>query len=182
MKTIKYNNYQDIPQFPQAYYRTDVSFDYLEETLKQWDDRENTPLILNPEWQRGHVWTISQQVSFVEYSLKGGTTGREIYFNCSSWQGGYNTPIYCVDGLQRLTAVRAFMSNQIPAFGTLRKDFKGGFRLSHNRFSFNMLMVKNKKDLLKVYLDFNSGGTPHNQKELDRVTKMIEDTDESEIL
>ena len=84
--------FSDIQKFPRSYYAVNVSFDYLAETLKEWDQRAvGNPLILNPEWQRGHVWRI-----------------------------------------------------------------------------------QSKKDLLKVYIDLNSGGTPHDQKELDRVQAMID--------
>lgn len=173
-------NFSDIPQFPHSCWRVNVEFKSVDSMLKRWNEPERgTPLILNPEWQRGHVWKESQQIAFVEYMLKGGTTGREIYFNCSEWMGRYDAPIYCVDGLQRLTAVTRFTNNEIPAFGTLYKDFEGWCRAELN---FNMLKIRNKKDLLRVYLDFNSGGTPHNPKELKRIQEMIDNTPEGDTL
>ena len=177
---MKITHFNDIPRFPQAHYRVDVGWKYLEESLNRWDDRPNCPLILNPEWQRGHVWTEEQQISYVEFMLRGGTTGREIYFNCSSWQDKYNTPVYCVDGLQRLTAARRFMNSEIPAFGTLYKDYEGILRLTDTRFSFNMLMLENKRELLNLYIMFNSGGTIHKPEEIARIQKMLEDTPEDE--
>ena len=178
---MNYNNFQDIPQFPQAYYRVDVPLDYLEQCLEQYDSpKMGNPLILNPEWQRGHVWSEQQQISFMEFMLMGGTTGKEIYFNCSSWQALYNTPIYCVDGLQRLTAALRFVRNEIPAFGTLHKDFGGKLRISHNRFSFNILNLKNKKELLNLYIMFNSGGTIHKPEEIDRIKRMMAETGDDE--
>lgn len=175
---MKISDFQQIPQFPQAYYRVDVGWDFLNETLDHWHNPDmGNPLILNPEWQRGHVWSEKQQISYVEFMLMGGVTGKEIYFNCSSWQGGYNTPTYCVDGLQRLTAAKLFMNNEIPAFGTLLKHYSGKMRgLTHNRFSFNMLMLKNKRELLSLYIMFNSGGTIHNPKEISRIKRMLEET------
>ena len=175
-------SFQDIEQFPRSYWYTDCGFDYLEKMLDSWNDRDSgSPLILNPEWQRGHVWTEEQQIAFMEYMLKGGTTGRVVYFNCSSWGRGYNTPVYCLDGLQRITTVLKFMRNELPAFGHTFKQFDGLLRgLANDRFQVHMLNIENKKDLLKVYLDFNSGGTPHNPKELDRVAKMIQDTPDDE--
>lgn len=178
---MKITKFQDIPKFPRAYYRVDVSLKYLPEQLEQWD-RKETPLILDPEWQRGHVWSKDQQISYMEYILKGGTTGKEFYFNCSSWSGMYNTPIYCVDGLQRLTAAKAFLNNEIPVFNSFYKEFEDRLRMIDNTFSFNMLNLKNKKELLGVYINFNSGGTPHNPEELKRVQKMLDNTDESETL
>lgn len=48
-------NFRDISQFPKAHYKINVDIKYLNETLDSWN-RKETPLILNPEWQRGHVW------------------------------------------------------------------------------------------------------------------------------
>jgi len=177
-----YDDFQKIPQFPQTYYGIDVGLDYLEDCLANWD-RPDTPLIMNPEWQRGHVWTQEQQIRFMEFMLMGGTTGMDIYFNCSSWQGAYDTPVFVVDGLQRLTAAMAFVRNEIPAFGTYRKDYKGKLRsLSHNRFRFNMLCLKSKRELLNLYIMFNSGGVIHKPEEIERIKKMLEETSESEMI
>lgn len=173
--------FDDIPQFPRAYYHVNVSLDYLKEHLEQWNDRKS-PLILNPEWQRGHVWNVFQQIRFMEYIFRGGTTGQNIYFNCSSWQDAYNTPVYCVDGLQRITAALAFLNNEITVFEHYFKDFEDPRRIKNFHFDFHMLKIRSKKELLKIYLDFNSGGTPHNPDELRRVEKMIDETDERETI
>lgn len=172
--------FRDIPQFPHSYYRIDSDWKYLNEQLESWHRPEmGSPLILNPDFQRGHVWTPEQQTAYVEYALKGGTMGREIYFNCSSWQGKYNTPTFCVDGLQRLTAAQEFVNDRLRAFGHLYSEFEDRCMTT---FSLHMLKVKNKRELLKVYLDFNSGGTPHNPAELERIEKMIEETPASDTL
>ena len=170
--------FADIPQFPQAYYSIHVDLCSLKSTLDHWNERES-PLILDPEWQRGRVWTEDQQISFMEYFLKGGTTGRDIYFNCSSWMAGFDTPVYCLDGLQRLTAAEEFLDDKIKVFGHYFSEYEDRPRIVSNaRFVFNMLCLKNKKELLKVYIDFNSGGTPHKPKEIERIQKMMEDTPE----
>jgi hypothetical protein len=175
--------FAEIPQFPQARYRIDVGIYDIKRTLEHWDCPEmGSPLILNPDWQRGHVWTKKQKISYLEYLLRGGRTGREIYFNCSSWQGNYNTPVYCVDGLQRITAALDFVENRIPAYGCLYKDYEDNPRLTDSNFSFNMMNVRNKRDLLQVYVDFNSGGTPHKPKEIARIIEMIEQTDPKAVL
>ena len=177
--------FTDIERFPSSYYHVDVDLKYLKDHLDHWAERSGGAggLIMNPEWQRGHVWNAQQKTAFMEYFLKGGTTGKTVYFNCSSWQGNYNTPIYCVDGLQRLTAAMEFMDNQVSVFGGhYLKDFEDNLRMSDARFSVHMLKIKNKRELLKIYLDFNSGGTPHNPAELERIAKMISDTDSQDTL
>ena len=142
----------------------------------------NSPLIMEPEWQRGHVWTLEQQTSYMEYFLKGGNAGRELYFNCSTFQGDYSTPMYCLDGLQRITAAIGFMHNNVPVFGGhFYKDFTDNIRLLSNAcFNINVMKIASKKELLKVYIDFNSGGTPHNPAEIARIETMMADTDPQE--
>jgi uncharacterized protein with ParB-like and HNH nuclease domain len=175
--------FTDIPKFPRAFYRVNVSLDFLKEHLEHWDHKEmGSPLIMNPEWQRGHVWSKEQQIAFMEYFLKGGTMGSEVYFNCSTWQGKYNTPIYCVDGLQRISAALAFCNNEIPVFGHYLKDFEDRLRMADVDFIFNVLKISNKKELLGIYLNFNSAGTVHSQAELDKVQHMIDNTPETETL
>lgn len=179
--------FQDIPQFPQAYWSTHVAWVDLRHTLDRWDNRGTGEcpqrVILDPDFQRGQVWTKKQKIAYVEYILKGGTTGKEVYFNCSSWGGDYNTNIYCVDGLQRMSAVLDFIDDKLPIFGQHKySDFEGTLRGTHHRFVFNMLCIKRKKELLKVYYDFNSGGTPHKPSEIARIAKMIEETPDTEKL
>ena len=169
--------FKDIKQFPHSAWRAQYDLDAVEETLKRWDRPDmGSPLILNPDFQRGHVWTADQQTAYIEYLLKGGTTGVNVYFNCSSWQEDYNTPVYCVDGLQRLTAIMAFINNRVPAYGHRYHEFTDSIRYCHASVTLHMLKVRSKRELLNVYLDFNSGGTPHNPSELQRVAQMILDT------
>jgi hypothetical protein len=177
----KITRFQDISKFPQAYYSITVTVDSLQSTLDMWNTREDE-LILNPEWQRGHVWTEAQQIAFVEYFLKNGTTGRDIFFNCTSWQSGYNTPIYLLDGLQRITAVLAFMANKFKVFGSYYSEFTDKLRMCEAKFNFHMLNLSSKKELLKVYIDHNSGGTPHNPEEIARIQKMMDETPENETI
>lgn len=172
--------FQDIPKFPHACYMVHAELTYFVNHLEDWDRPDmGSPLILDPEWQRGHIWTEEQQISFMEYFLKGPTTGINLYFNCSSWQRKYNTPVYCVDGLQRITAAKRFMNNEIPAYGKFLEEYEDKPR---QNFILNMLKVSNKKELLSIYHAFNAKGTPHDPKELERIQKMIDDTPEEETL
>ena len=51
--------FTDIPQLltNKANYKVDVGFKYFSKTINQYI--EEYGLILNPEFQRGHVWTLS---------------------------------------------------------------------------------------------------------------------------
>lgn len=178
---MKLTKFKDIPKFPRSTYSVNVDVRYVMQTLEDWG-KDTTPVILNPEWQRGHVWKKRQQISYLEYFFMGGKTGRDIYFNCSSWMAGFNTPIYCLDGLQRITAIQRFFDNEIPVFGTLYRDYEDSPRLIDSTFIFHVLEIESKKELLRIYYDFNAGGTPHNPKELERIKNLIAATGEDETL
>ena len=48
--------FRDIPQFiSDGSYQIDVSWEYLMELIDKWTEQDD--LQLNPDFQRGHVWT-----------------------------------------------------------------------------------------------------------------------------
>lgn len=168
----KIGDYAKIPKFtPSGSYRINVGWDYLEEWLKR---HMEDGLNLDPDFQRAHVWTEQQQVAYVEYSLRGGKSGRELFFNCKGWHAGERDfeTFVIVDGKQRLKAVRRFLNNEIPAFGTLRKDFKGRMRMQDADFVVTMNDLNTRKEVLKWYLEMNTGGTPHTEEEILKVEVM----------
>lgn len=130
-------------------------------------------LVLNPDFQRGHVWTEGQQVAFIEYYLMGGNTG-VIYLNAPHWPDVSPDDTYvCVDGLQRITTFMRFYNNEIKAFGHYYKEFEGRLGLSHS-IALNVNNLKTRKEVLQWYLEMNGGGTPHTKEELDRVKRLLE--------
>jgi len=131
-------------------------------------------LQLCPDFQRGHVWTEAQQIAYVEYILRGGQSGRDIYFNCPGWHSGEFGEYVCVDGLQRITALLRFVNDEIPAFGVLCSDYEDKLRMTNN-IVWHVNDLQTKKEVLTWYLEMNEGGTPHTQEELDKVRRMISD-------
>ena len=149
---------------------------YLERILASWSERHSgiAALDLNPDFQRGHVWTPQQQTEYVEYILAGGLSGREIYFNCKGWQGNYEGPFVIVDGKQRLHAAREFLANRVPVFGGhYYKDIDG---YMDAYFIFKVNDLPTRAQVLKWYLEMNTGGTPHTEEEINKVKKMLEET------
>lgn len=66
-------SFQDIPMFPRAIYEIDVMFRDLPRHVAECVGQG---LDLDPDFQRGHVWTRDQQVAYVEYMLRGGEVSR----------------------------------------------------------------------------------------------------------
>jgi len=160
-------NFKDIKQLTSAgSYQINMPLLFMEKTLDEWiNDKEYFNLQLNPDFQRGHVWTEQQQVAYIEYLLKGGKSARVIYFNKPSWgskahvQDNYDDFV-CVDGLQRLTACKKFMNNELKAFGVYLNEFEGKLPMDVDLL-FNVNDLKTRKEVLQWYIEFNSGGTVH---------------------
>lgn len=177
----KIKKFSDIPQFTAVGdYEVFIPLIDLEDNLKRYDDGYG--LELNPDFQRGHVWTKEQQIAWLEFFFRGGRTSRVIYFNCAEFSCGYAKNreqcdiegMICVDGLQRLTALRAFLNNEVPIFGTYYKDFEDEMRWSEHGVYFNVNSLQTRRELLTWYIEMNSGGTPHTTEEIERVKQMIE--------
>ena len=110
---------------PKTAYSVDVSLNDLESFLgKIAADQQNMggSFELEPDFQRGHVWTVAQRAAYMEAILRG-TAPIRIIFNCPGWlrNGGSGGDIpeqtfQCVDGLQRLTAVRQFLADEFTIF------------------------------------------------------------------
>lgn len=172
------------PKFnkPRGNYRIDVSWDFVERNLERLSERNGQSIddILNPPFQRGHVWTEEQQIAYIEYIIKGGDSGKDVYFNCATWnKSGGDPNVYCIDGLQRITAVRRFINNEIAIFDNIYlKDTSGIDTLDH-AFSWHVLDFQSYDEILDWYIDLNDAGTPHTKKELNRVRKMKEELNET---
>jgi hypothetical protein len=168
--------FKDIPQFTTfGLYTINVSWNYLEEQLKEWlHPTFGASLDLDPYFQREHVWTLSQQISYVEYVLKGGRSGRELLFNFTGWNSDFRGPFVLVDGKQRLNAVRQFLGNCIPIFGgNLFSAYTDKVRSVCTDFIFRVNDLETRSQVLTWYLETNAGGTPHTQEELDKVHKLL---------
>ena len=141
------------------------------------DTQVEEGLQMNPDFQRGHVWTEEQQTAYIEYILRGGESGKAFYFNYPSRKisvnNGYNEFV-CVDGLQRSTAIQRFINNEIKVFGQYYKDF--GSKLIRMEYSMSVYIndLQSEKEVLEWYVQMNAGGTPHTKEEIERVKKMME--------
>jgi hypothetical protein len=176
------NWYSDVPKFPACNYRISVAWSDIERTLARW--AKSYDLDLNPDFQRGHVWTEAQQIAFVEYALRVPTAGLEIYFNHPHWMGSFDGHFQLVDGKQRLEAARRFIANEIPACGHLCKNIV--WPRKHDisddvQFYFNIASLLTRAEVLNWYLNFNSGGTPHAQEEIARVRELLEKENECKV-
>ena len=174
--------FKSTTQFFSCHYQVSTPWKYLEETLKRYHDRESIQgclgLDLNPDFQRGHVWSEDKQIAYVEFCLRGGDSSRTILFNHPNWQGNYVGMMTLVDGKQRIEAVRKFMRNELAVFdGHFIDDFEDKeimLRSFHAEFIFKINNLKTRRELLEWYLQLNDGGVIHTREELDKVQKLLD--------
>ena len=164
--------FKDIPKFTRVgSWQANMEWKYFIEWIDK-NIKENN-LQLNPDFQRGHVWTEEQQAAYIEFRLRGGTTGKLIYLNCQGWMGDFRGDFVCVDGLQRITAIQRFMNNEIKAFGAYYKDFEDKLPRDLDMVV-NVNNLKTRKEVLQWYIEMNNGGTPHTKEEINRVKALLE--------
>lgn len=171
------DEFEKIPRFTrEATYKVNQSWTYLERWI---ENQVEDGLQLDPDFQRLHVWTEAQQIAYVEYALRGGRSGRELFFNCNGWRRGERDfeTFVLVDGKQRLNAVRRFMASEIPAFGTRYKDFKDHLGALDVDFIVNVNELKTKKEILTWYIEMNSGGTPHTEEEIEKARRLLKENE-----
>lgn len=168
--------FKDIPQLTSdGAYEVDISWDYLETWLAGHSDNNGLYNVeLCPDFQRGHVWTDAQRIAFVEFKLRGGRSGDLTYWNHPNWMGSWKGTLELVDGLQRITAVRMFMRDELPAFGHRYSEYEDRLRLTDARFKVNINNLPTRAAVLRWYLELNSGGTPHSDEEIARVQALLD--------
>ena len=174
----KITRFRDIQQFTSdGCYQVNYSIVSLIKFLEE--EIETMELQLNPRFQRGHVWSESQQIAWLEYHLRGGKSGNVIYLNNPFWnccrepkESEYSNYV-CVDGLQRITAMQRFIHNEIKVFDSYYSEFKDSIRAVGQTMILNVNDLKSEKEVLQWYVDMNAGGTPHTVEEIERVKKMI---------
>lgn len=164
--------FRDIPQFTRhGSWECNFQFkDFVNEINKRI---ENDGLQLNPDFQRGNVWTEEQQIKYIEFLLRGGKTAKVIYFNHPHWnsEDSKYKDFVCVDGLQRTIAIIAFVNNKFKVFNCYYKDFEDTPRAD---IRLNINDLQTRKEVLQWYIEFNSGGTIHTDEEINKVKELLE--------
>jgi hypothetical protein len=165
--------FTDIKQVNLARYAVDQGWADLRRTISRYVTEYK--LDLDPEFQRGYIWTEVQKIQFVEWGLRGGFSGMDIFFNCPGWMHGFHRPMVLVDGKQRIDAVLAFLGNKIPAYGLLHSQYEGELSWTSPSFRFHVADLDDPKEVLEWYVALNTGGTQHTDTEIAKVKQMIKD-------
>lgn len=132
-----------------------------------------------PPFQRDLVWSKEQKESWIEHILRGGKTANVIYANCPCWNGDFNKDdkwrmtLQVIDGQQRLSAIKDFVEGNLIVFGEYY--YKDINLTTFTSLKINVNDLQTQSEVLKLYLEMNSGGTQHTEDELNKVRKMLEE-------
>lgn len=161
-------NLKDVPQFPWANYHVTQSWLGIDDFFANC-----VRVNLDPDYQRGYVWSQFQKESYVEYLLRGGRSGRDIQFNCPNWHTPigdteWHDTLELVDGKQRLNAIREFLSNKVKVFGKYLNEYEDGNRIGRVTYhlDFHVNNLATKKEVIEWYLGMNTGGSIHTKEDL----------------
>lgn len=168
---MKKLNYDTIKKFTgEGRYTVSTPLKYFADSIENYIKEYG--LQLNPDFQRGHVWTEQQQIAFVEYILRGGKM-QPIRFNHEGWMNSFKGEMVCVDGLQRVTALMKFLKNDLGVFGGhLMSDIENLPALSID-IPITVNDLKTRKEVLQWYIELNDGGTPHTTEEINKVKQLL---------
>lgn len=129
-------------------------------------------LNLNPDYQRGNVWSNEQQENFIGHLLEGGNVPHIILNEVE------DNKFEILDGKQRVTASLEWCRGCFPA------------KLSDNRLiyysqiepkrilkmeigMFYTLTTMSRKQCLEYYIKLNRGGTIHTVEEINKVKELL---------
>jgi uncharacterized protein with ParB-like and HNH nuclease domain len=159
----------NIKRMTQTKYHVDVSWNYITEWLK------SNKVNMNPDFQRNYVWSQKQKIQYLEWILRGGNSGKELYFNHPNWFKSFKGEMVIVDGKQRIESVLGFLNNKIKVYGYYYKQYEDKLNMLIAGFSINVADLENRSDVLQWYIDMNTGGTCHTDKEINHVKKLLLD-------
>jgi hypothetical protein len=164
-------------------YQCDIGLGYLKDWIKH--EKEAYGIDLDPDFQRGNVWTKKQRVAYMEYLVKGGTASYFIQWNSPVIQSAYrrgdgdlDNTLILVDGKQRITTALMFLDDEIKVFGHKLSDFEDKWEVlmpTSIRFRMCINNLKARADLLRWYLELNEGGTVHSRSEMNRVHQLLDE-------
>ena len=139
---------------------------------------ENFNVDLDPDYQRGHVWTIEQQAKFMGAFIEDYSQLNPIILNDVGQLKLERTEV--VDGKQRITAILDWIEGKFEAIcpsGTrIARDSLDEIErrnLSMSTFIRWKVVRLSRPEVIKYYLRLNCGGTIHTEEELDRVRGLL---------
>lgn len=155
---------------PDSTYRVDIPIAGIPRFVEQYG------IDMDPDYQRGYVWTREQKRQFVGAVLQNHNSIPIFWFNTLSVGKAE-----VVDGKQRLSAILGWLNGDYDAVCPCGESFAFADADVIGERNLDMMTVLKmhfveltRPDVLRFYLALNSGGTVHKPKDLNRVRRMLD--------
>ena len=159
-------------------YSVDIGYKGLWSGLASYSDFDNCSEVTDsksffknaiPEFQRANnKWNEKQQVSFIENLMLGFRTSIKLF------SVGNNINNQVIDGLQRLTAIAAFLDGNIKAHGLYADEYKGQHFHLLRFLNIEIYSFKEWVEVGRFYIQINEGIT-HSPEDIDKCKKWFKD-------
>lgn len=129
---------------------------------------------LNADYQRDYVWSEKEQQAFLCHLISGLPVGH------ISFVENEKQMYEVVDGKQRLTTLKLFVSNQIPIVLNGEVYHYSDLDVGEQRAFRNLmlpaieLLDNSEKAKIKYFIDINFSGVPQSKEHEEKVLKMYE--------
>lgn len=134
---------------------------------------------LNPEYQRGHVWSLEDKVALIESIFNRVDIGMFSFIELPFNENNPDGPIYEVlDGKQRLSAIVEFCEGRFPWRGMHWHDLNNRDKCDFERTTIAVGYTAEKitrKQKLNHFLRLNTKGRVQSEEHMDKVRKMLEE-------
>ena len=129
---------------------------------------------LNPDYQRGNIWSQEQKVSLIDSIFKNIDIGKITIIKRNFEVGNKSYEI--LDGKQRLIALIEFSENRFEYKGKKYEDLhpRDQYHFSGYPFSYSESKPLTKQQKYKYFLKLNTAGSPVDPKHIEMVSKKLE--------
>lgn len=130
----------------------------------------------SPDYQRGYVWTEDDQQRYLDALMAGRDIGRFIIV-----ERPYPLADQVLDGKQRLDCLIRFIQSEIAWRGIYFHQLSKPDRSMLDRRVVQIARLKEdhytRADLLRVFLEVNSGGVPQSEEHLEMVRQKLKEAE-----
>jgi hypothetical protein len=157
-----------------------IFFNYMQRDLtsllRRMSDKHG--IDLEPEYQRGNVWTMKQKIALIDSIFKNVDIGKFCVIR-RPWGDNPNKPqtqkLYeMLDGKQRLTAVWEYYLGMFPYKGKYFYELhpRDRHHLKHYTISYAETEPLTDEQKYRYFLKLNTTGTPVDEEHMNKVKKM----------
>jgi len=175
---LPYRKPEDALKIPKLEKNKDLRLSYQQrqiESLLSSYYSSNTGLDLNPDYQRGNIWTQEQKVDLINSIFNNVDIGKFAIIR-RPFGEDHDKYYEVLDGKQRITALIEFYEDRFRYKGVLYSELSPYDRNHFDDFSVSYAETSPLTDEQKYryFLNLNKSGSPVDPKHIEKVEKLLE--------